>query len=110
MQVSGGNADTLKPGLNIIGGMQPRGFKTFIVGIPGEPGAVVIAEWELVVPVNNLVIAVLMDMSIVMSCMSGPLMRSVVGIPDTLGISDAAGRGIEAVACSSGSIPSPGPA
>ena len=66
------------------------------------------------VPVDNPTLAILTDISIVISCMSRALKTFMVGIPDMLGISvgisDAVARGTEAVAWSSGCIPSPGPA
>lgn len=37
VQFSGGSDDMLKPGLNIMGGMQPRGLRESIPGMSGMP-------------------------------------------------------------------------
>lgn len=46
VQVSGGNDDMLKPGLNSIGGKQPRGLRTFM-GASGDPEDVGAADWSV---------------------------------------------------------------
>ena len=109
VQVSGGNEDMLKPGLNIIGGMQPRGPRAPIFGIPGDSDIVGIAEWASTDFEGNSLRTLLMDVAI-MSCMSLPFKTFILCIPDICGISDAADRDTEAVTGLSGSIPSPAPA
>lgn len=110
LQVSGGSEDILKPGLNIIGGMQPRGLREFIPGISGISDEVGEVEWSIDMVEDDPDVAELMGVSMVMSCTSLRFIMSMPGMLDMSDILDVAvdrpGTAAEFV----GSIPSPGPA
>lgn len=107
MQVSGGSDDILNPGLNSIGGMQPRGLRESIPGISGECDGE--AGWPIDIADDGWVLSELIDICMVMSCIS---LRSMLGMPGMSDIDGISGMVVDCpsvVVGSSGSIPSPGP-
>jgi len=112
VQVSGGREEMLKPGLNIIGGIQPRGPRESIPGIPGIPGIPeeVGTEWSIDMVEDDRTAAELIGVSMVMLCISCRLTISMPGMLDISGISDLVVDCLGAAVGSVGSMPSPGPA
>lgn len=110
VQVSGGSEDMLNPGLNIMGGMQPRGPRESMPDIPDECD--VAAGLSIDIVDDGWDSSELIEGPMVMSCISLRFNMSMLGMSD---ISDIDGMSGMAVDCStvvldcSGSIPSPGP-
>lgn len=107
VQVSGGSDDILNPGLNTIGGMQPRGPKGSIPGISGNPDEA--AVWSIDMVEDGWVVSELTVVSLVMSCISLRFIMSRLDKLDRCGISGMVVDCPVAVVMFSGSIPSPGP-
>lgn len=106
VQVSGGREEMLKPGLNIIGGIQPRGPRESIPGIPGIPEEVG-AEWSIDMVDDGRTAAELICVSMSMLCISCRLTISMPGMLDIAGISDLVVDCSGATVGSVGSMPSP---
>lgn len=109
VQDSGGSDDILNPGLNIMGGMQPRGFREPIPGISGIPDDAGEVEWSIDMVEDGRDVAELIGDSMGMSCISRRFNMSMLGISDICGISEMVADAPGAVVMFAGSIPSPGP-
>jgi hypothetical protein len=88
VQVSGGSDDTLNPGLNIMGGVQPRGLSEFIPGISGTPEDAGKVEWSIDMMSDGCNVTGLTGESMVMSCISRPFNMSILDISDMYRISE----------------------
>lgn len=109
MQVSGGSDDILNPGLNIMGGIQPRGLKESIPGISGIPEDAGEVEWSIDMVADGRDVTGFTGDSMGMSCISRPFNMSMLGISDICCISEVVADVPSAVVVFFGSIPSPGP-
>jgi hypothetical protein len=109
VHVSGGSEDESNPGLNIIGGVQPRGLRESIPGISGIPDGSTEVEWFIDMVEDGPDVSELIGESMGMSCISRSFSMSVLNISGICGISDMVADGSDAVVMLPGSIPRSGP-